>query len=287
VNVSLLGRLFRRRASLHRLLDWEYGEQGDDRLRRLLEEGADPNLREGRILEAPLHVAVRRRRLSAARILLEHGADIDARTAAGQTAFAHAARRGFVEVADFLRERGADTELHPPDRLAIAVLNGRLDEARAVLHEHPGAARTGHPEADRALADAAGRPDAEAVAFLIAAGADLTATGLDSGTPLHQAAWFAQPANARLLIDAGAPLDVFDATHDSSPVGWAVHGSRYSGGADAHQDAYVELVRMLLDAGSSLRYPGKPRSAAYLRRLRRDATPRVLECLPCRLSAGE
>jgi hypothetical protein len=66
-----------------------------------------------------------------------------------------------------------------------------------------------------------------------------------------------------------------------------VHGSRYSGGADAHQDAYVELVRMLLDAGSSLRYPGKPRSAAYLRRLRRDATPRVLECLPCRLSAGE
>ena len=162
-------------------------------------------------------------------------------------------------------------------------MNGRLDEARVILGAHPGAARTGNPEEDRLLADAAGRHETEAVALLLSAGADLTATGLDSGTPLHQAAWFGQPANARGLIDAGAPLDVFDSTHDSSPLGWAVHGSRYSGGADENRDAYVELVRMLLETGASLRYPGRPRSAAYLRRLRRDATPWVLEYLPRRL----
>ena len=42
--------------------------------------------------------------------------------------------------------------------------------------------------------------------------------------PLHQAAWFGQPDNARLLIEAGAPLDVFDSVHESSPLGWAAHG---------------------------------------------------------------
>jgi len=125
----------------------------------------------------------------------------------------------------------------------------------------------------------AGRNGTEAVELLIRNGADLTAPGLDSGTPLHQAAWFGQPENARLLIDAGAPLDGFDATHQSSPIGWAVHGSRYSGGAEERQGAYVALVRMMLDAGSSLRYPGDSTGDAYARRLLDDASPEVAEIL--------
>ena len=115
--------------------------------------------------------------------------------------------------------------------------------------------------------------------MLINAGADLTAPGLDSGTPLHQAAWFGQPANAWLLIDAGAPLDVFDSTHQSSPLGWAVHGSRYSGGTEQRQDVYVELTQMLLDAGSSLHYPNEPDSDAYFARLLKDASPAVRQVL--------
>ena len=102
---------------------------------------------------------------------------------------------------------------------------------------------------------------------------------LDDGTPLHQAAWFGQPANARQLIDAGAPLDVFDTVHGSSPLGWAVHGSRESGGSAEREQVYVELVRMLLDAGSSLHYPEHPGGHAYLDRLRSDASPRVADVL--------
>ena len=60
-------------------------------------------------------------------------------------------------------------------------------------------------------------------------------------------------------VDAGAPLDFFDAIHKSSPIGWAVHGSRYSGGAEERQYA---------DPGD-----------AYLRRLLHDATPQVREVL--------
>ena len=83
---------------------------------------------------------------------------------------------------------------------------------------------------------------------------------------------------------SGAPLDVFDATHESTPIGWAVHGSRYSGGAEARQDAYVALVRMLLTAGSSLDYPGEPRGDAYTRRLLDDASPPVREVLQGRVA---
>lgn len=67
---------------------------------------------------------------------------------------------------------------------------------------------------------------------------------------------------------------MFDATHGSSPLGWAVHGSRYSGGADERQGAYVALVDMLAAAGSSLRYPGRD-GDDYYQRLLTDATPGV------------
>ena len=94
------------------------------------------------------------------------------------------------------------------------------------------------------------------------------------GVALHQAAWFGQPDNARLLIAAGSALEVFDATHRSSPLGWAVHGSRYSGGAEERQEHYVALVRMFLEAGSALHYPGET-GGRYRRRLLDDASPRV------------
>jgi len=265
--------------TLHDLLDFSYGNEGDTVLRRMLEEGADPNSRQGPALETPLHVAARRRRVAAVKILLDHGADIDAKTAGGKTAYAHAVRRGFHDITEVLSLRRASTLLSEPDRLAVAVTNQDLDEARQILAACPSAVRTGNGEEDRLLADVAGRNNAGVVEFLINAGADLTARGLDSGTPLHQACWFGQPGNARLLIDAGAPLDVFEEVHHSSPIGWAVHGSRYSGGAEERQNKYVELVEMLLAAGTTLEYPGSPGTNTYLQRLLDDASPRVRDVL--------
>lgn len=265
--------------TLHHLLDWEYGQGGPGVLRRLLDEGADPNARSGPIRETPLHVATRRRRKEAVEILLEHGAGIDERTAGGKTAYAHAARRGFDELTRLLSDRGASTLLSHADLFAVAVIGGDFAEAQAILASRPGVARTGNVEDDRLLADVAGREASEPVDLLIRCGADLTAPGLDSGMPLHQAAWFGQPANARLLLGAGAPVDLFEPTHEASPLGWAVHGSRYSGGSAGRQDTYVALVRMLLEAGSSLRYPDEADGDRYKERLLADASPQVREVL--------
>ena len=55
---------------------------------------------------------------------------------------------------------------------------------------------------------------------------------------------------------------------------------------EERQDAYVKLVEMLLEAGSSLSYPDDPGGNAYRQRLLRDANPRVREVLQ-RAIAGE
>lgn len=260
---------------IHEVLDLSYDVE---ELRSLLDSGVDPDERSA-AGETALHVAVRRYRMEATRILLDAGADIDARTSGGKTGFAHAVRRGFDDLAVWLTGRGADTTLTAADRLAVLLTHGDYDGARRMLEAMPELARTGNPEEDRLLADLAARPDDPPVRLLVAAGADLSARGMDDGTPLHQAAWFGLPLNARLLIDAGAPLDVFEAVHNSSPIGWAVHGSRYAGEADLRPDAYVAIVHMLLDAGSRLTYPDQPDSDAYVRRMLDDASPEVLAVL--------
>ncbi len=256
---------------LHRFLDLEYG--GDDALRALLDGGADVHARRGPLAETPLHVAARRRRCEAVALLLAHGADADARNGGGKTAYVHALRRGFDDVVAVLGARGV-VPLTDADRLAVALVAGRLDDARAILAAAPGAARTGNREEDRLLADVAGRPGTDRVQLLVDAGADLAAPGMDDGTPLHQAVWFGQPDNARLLVAAGAPLDVVDDTHHATPLGWAVHGSRWARDADDSEEPWIASVQLLIAAGARIR------DEAELLRLHRDASPAVAALLP-------
>jgi ankyrin repeat protein len=258
--------------SVHFRLDWDY--PGDDWLASQLPAVDDLEAREGLFGETLLLIAARRRRVGAIRVLLGAGADPEATNVRGKTAYSHAVRRGFQDVAEVLQEAGASTSLQLPDQLAAACSRGDLAEARRLLRVHPETARTGNPEEDRLLADMAGRNDSGPVVMLIEAGADLAAAALDGGTALHQACWFGQPRNAGLLVNAGAPLDTFDNAHESSPIGWVTHGSTYSGGAADRQDEYVKLARILIEAGCTLEYPDEP-GDAYLKRLLRDASPAV------------
>ena len=266
--------------TLCHMLDVSYGPDGDQQLRLKLQNGADANERDSSG-EAAIHVAARRRRPNAINILLEYGAEINALNAHGKTAYAHAIRRGFGETADLLREHGADTDLNSADRLAVLLTSGKLDEAAGLIAREPGIVRTGNPEEDRLLADLAGRDAAAAaVEMLLKAGANPDAPGLDGGTPLHQTAWFGQPGNARRLLNAGAKLDDFNNAHNGSALGWAAHGSRFSGDAAARSDAYVELVQLLLAAGASVAYPGREGDDAYLKVLHQDASEAVRAVLP-------
>ena len=67
-------------------------------------------------------------------------------------------------MAELLARHGTRTELTPADRFAVAVVEGRLDEARRILRAHPTVAAT-DAEADRAVAaQVAVAPAADAAA---------------------------------------------------------------------------------------------------------------------------
>jgi ankyrin repeat protein len=236
---------------LHWVLDARYRRPSVD---WLIARGADPNLRAGERRETTLHVAVRRRRRDMVRRLHQAGADLDARTAGGLTAYRHALRRNFGEIAAELARLGADTTTTDADELALALLADDTKRAGGLLAANPGLASAG-PEEARLLTDLASMGKCDAVRLLLDAGMDITSRGLDGGTPLHVAAWFGQPEMVALLIERGAPLDVRGDEHDNTPLGWATHGSRYSGDAEGRSAVYVEITERLLAAGAG--FPGE------------------------------
>lgn len=263
---------YTRQHPLHALLDGPFQEY---QFAQLLADGADPNLPAGPLDETPLHVAVRRRRLECIDPLYRAGADLDARTRGGKTAYAHAARRGFFEIVDKLADLGAETSLNTADQLAVALVRHDLETARELVQNNPELVPNLGPEEARILPDLAGRPQPEAVELLLQAGIDLTGRGLDGGTALHQAAWFGQPACAAVLLNFGAPVNIGGDDHHSTPLGWVAHGSTYSGGAAERQEAYVELARLYLEAGASLAHPLHPERDAHGAWLLADASPAV------------
>lgn len=266
-------------SSLHEFLDVHYGPKGAQELEQRLEAGMNPEQHWGYREETALHVAARRRRLDAVKMLVAWGVDLDSKNRGQKTAFAHAVRRGFGEIAEFLESKGCQTELTRADQLATLIVGGDLLAATKMLKTDPSLAKTGNPEEDRLLADIAGRPVPNLVELLLNAGADLEATAMDDGTALHQAAWFGQPTIVALLLEAGAPLERFDRYHFSSPLGWAVHGARFSGGAPQRIDHYVQIVTLLLNAGAALHYPGGENDETYQKRLMADAPPEIKHVL--------
>lgn len=201
----------------------------------------------------PLHYAVFRRRIEMTRLLLDLGADANARNDWGMTPLALAVAGGDEEAADRLRARGAREDL------STAVVR---DDAEAVSRDAPAAdpserdalvvtaADWGKPEALRALLAAGGDPNAsvrhllaelparvsalhlaakeghaDCVRALLAAGADPNAGRKERmPTPLHLAAGEGHFDSARALVECGADRSAAEKAFGSTPAGWAENG---------------------------------------------------------------
>ncbi len=85
-----------------------------ERIKKLLEEGTDPNIRDGDG-NTPLHFAVSKGCAEVARLLLRHGADPNAQDKNGETPLHVAAFWGHVDVVRLLLEHGADPSIRNRD----------------------------------------------------------------------------------------------------------------------------------------------------------------------------
>ncbi|HET8760468.1 MAG TPA: ankyrin repeat domain-containing protein, partial [Nitrospiria bacterium] len=159
--------------------------------------------------------AVGNNQIEVARVLLEHGVDVNAHDEATGTALSYAALRGNLAFVNFLLEHGADPNIvrkGQPSPLVNAVDQGRLDIVTALL--------------DRG-ADVNGGQGATRTPLLVAiqkGHGRIAETLLDHGAPvngrgdenlLFAAVWANQSDMAKLLLERGADVTIKPGQRDT------------------------------------------------------------------------
>ena len=206
--------------------------------------------------QTPLHLAASNENPAVAALLLEAGADVDARE-------------------EFTEERYSSTGVAPNhNRTPLHYAASNTNSAVAAMLLEAGAAvnpRDG--DAQTPLHRAAGSNNAAVATLLLAAGAEVNARDVDGVTPLLLAgSWggggrFRNPALADALLDAGADASIVVGYWGRS----ALHSAVIMGGHDA--EAAVRLVAGLLQAGADpdVRADGGHTPLHYAARLKSEA----------------
>lgn len=248
---------------LLRKTDWHDYEG----IKWLLEHGVDPNLT-SRWGKTALHNAVSSDNdLEIIELLLDHGADPaliatrpdrSPRPSSGQSAIAMAARRGRGDVLEAFERRGIPLELHGVERLLAACARNDTASVRAIAASEPQLVSELLADGGRILATFAGVGNTDGVRHLLDLGVDVGALFAEgdgyfdvakNSLALHVAAWRANHATVRLLIERGSPIDVPDG-NGRTPLALSVR---------ACVDSYwmgrrtPESVQALLDAGASVK----------------------------------
>ncbi len=179
----------------------------------------------------PLHHAVRKNRLRIVKLLLELGADPNARDATGATALTTASEEGAdPAIVATLLDAGLT-----PDLLTMVNL-ARYGEAEAMLRADP--SRIGPDGGDTiALHVAVSKRNLTAIRWLLAHGIDVNAKRRMwdlNHTALHMTIESGAIEIARLLLDAGADPNVRDDRVHATALGWAEFFGR---------DEMAELIR--------------------------------------------
>jgi ankyrin repeat protein len=191
------------------------------------------------------------------RLLVDHNADIKARSQLGNTALHLAARQhGSVRTVKLLLDKGAEvnaTNIYGATALMAAAAAEDLDTIRLLLDR--GADVNARPNLDgdgfiwgggrTALMWAAFRGNERLIKLLLARGARVNDFTL-VGSALAQAAWNERADAARVLLEAGAKVDERDLIANYTPLHWAA--------SSEHTNA--SLVALLLAYGADANAEG-------------------------------
>jgi ankyrin repeat protein len=214
--------------------------RGLEMIRILIAHGADLEARDQAGGRTALMLAAEEAREDVIRVLLDAGAKVDARDDRdGRTALHWAAHEGRAGAAGLLLAAGADILAEDAD--------GRTPEDLARRGRHEELARELHPRAGdrprpgrsiaKCLREAVEAGDAEAIRKLLTSGADVNTRLTGGKTPLLFAVEQGYVHTAEMLLAAGADPNVRDAD-DLTPLMAAIEANR------------TEVLRRLLAAGA-------------------------------------
>jgi ankyrin repeat protein len=177
-------------------------EERKDIFDLLIQRGADANIadKDG---HTPLYWAVNKDDLDYLKILIAHGAKVDAKLWGGQTALMPEAMAGYTEAVRLLLEAGAD-------------VNAKDDRGQTTLHRMLDVRRNSGTSGYRQSKDTK-----DTVELLLAKGADVNLKDKAGRTPLHLAAESADRDVVKLLLDKGAKVNAKDDESGFTPLHYA------------------------------------------------------------------
>ncbi|RSL60417.1 hypothetical protein CEP53_005440 [Fusarium sp. AF-6] len=221
----------------------------------------------------PLHKACREGHLEIVNLLLQHGADIEAKESDGSTPFDSACWKGHKDVVELLLSRGANSQGCDNDgwtSIRAATEHKRLDVIEVLLNENPANINVADNKGETSLHVASGKGYVAIMHLLLEKGADIEKPDKDGETPLHCASRNGRDETARLLMQKQANVDKTDdkgetPLHAAAREGYrgvvstllegnpSINVTDNNGKTSlcaASQRAHVECVRRLCEAGA-------------------------------------
>lgn len=227
------------------------------RVGALLQAGADLNMKERRGGATPLMHAAAFGSVDTMRLLIDKGADVNARSAAGATALIWSVND--LAKVRLLLDHGANlnaaSESSRTALLVAAMADQSAEIVRLLLSRGANAKAVDGMKTTTLRAAAIGN-DSETVRQLIDAGVDVNAADMAGGTPLLAAAANGNLAAVKLLLAKGANVNAVSSDPGQTPLNQVKNGTIALGRLTPLSQAVtfgpVDVVQQLLLAGANV-----------------------------------
>ena len=220
----------------------------------LLEKGANPNIAE---FVAPqggaLYEAVAGKHWDIVKLLVEHGADVNAAVESSGSVFWRAKRdKAPQEIINLLASRGAaltvELACYDDDLESLALMLGINPQLE--IHPYLNVDNQALTELVMSCQPGvlskmafAGSKSLERAQWLLSQGMDVRKRNWQEVTPLHRFAVEGNLAMAALCLEHGAEIDAMEDDFCSTPLGWAARAGR------------TETIRWLIERGADTELP--------------------------------
>ena len=228
-----------------------------DKVDRALNNGADKNAIYKPYGWPALYWATHKENTEMVSILLEKGAEVNAKNSGGSTALIKASLNGHAEVVRMLLNNGADVNVKDDTgttALFSAILYRHTEVVRILL-ENGADVHVKTMYGSTTLDMASWDGDIEIVAMLLENGADVNAKSTTGSTALMKASLNGHTEVVRMLLEKGADVNVKDDNGSTALMKAILNG-------------HTEVVRMLLEKGADINKKNNDGETPLMRAIR-------------------